>query len=127
MARDEAVQVEGLGALVKALKAAEDDLGELKEANQAAARIVLDESRPRTPRRTGRLAASGRVNKAAKKASVIYGKASVPYALPIHWGWASRGIEAQPWVLKAAETSRPQWMGAYEAELERIAATVEGA
>lgn len=117
---NEPVRVEGLGALVKTLKAAEDNLEDLKAANQTASRIVLEEARHKAPRRTGALAATGRVNKAAKKANVMFGSARVPYANPVHWGWAARHIKAQPFVTTAATSTQPVWIAAYEAEIEKI-------
>lgn len=125
MAGDETVRVEGLGALIKALKVAEGDLDDLKAANQSASGIVLNAARPLTPVRTGRLAASGRINKAAKKASVVFGKASVPYANPIHWGWPRRNIKANPFVTTAAAGAQDQWLRAYADDIQRILDTVE--
>jgi hypothetical protein len=114
------VRVEGTRELRRALKQAGDDLDDLKDANQAAGKIVLEEAEPRTPRRTGRLAATGRVNRAAGKANVSYGSAKVPYAGPIHWGWPARHIAAQPWVLEAAEASQPKWVQAYSDAVQKV-------
>lgn len=115
-----AVRVEGARELRRALKAAGDDLGDLKDANQAAAKIVLGEAAPHTPRRSGALAATGRVNRAAGKANVIYGNAKVPYGPPIHWGWPARNIKAQPWVTEAADASQPQWLQAYNDAVQKV-------
>jgi hypothetical protein len=95
MASDESVKVVGLGALIRSLKQAERDMEDLKDANAEAARIVLDEARRRAPRRSGRLAASGRTNRAAKKASVMFGRASVPYAGVIEYGWPAHHLAAR--------------------------------
>lgn len=125
--RDVAVRVEGLGQLVRDLKAAGGSLDDLKDANQAVSRIVLDDARPRVPHRTGRLAASGRINRAAKKANVLFGSASLPYAGPIHWGWPSRHIAAQPFGVDAAEATQPEWLEAYEREIQKLLDDVKGA
>jgi hypothetical protein len=114
------VRVEGLAALIKAMRQAEADIADLKDANKAVGTIVLDASRPRTPRRTGRLAATGRASRAARKASVVYGKASVPYGPVIHFGWAKRNIKPQPWVLQAAARTESQWLAAYETDIQKI-------
>lgn len=114
------VRVEGARELRRALKQAGEDLDDLKDANQAAGKIVLEEAEPRTPRRTGRLATTGRVNRAAGKANVSYGNAKVPYAGPIHWGWPARHIAAQPWVLEAAEASQPKWVQAYSDAVQKV-------
>jgi hypothetical protein len=125
--RDETVQIEGLSALVRALKQAEADLDDLKNANQAAGRIVLDAARPAAPHRTGTLAASGRANRAAKKANVLFGSARVPWANPIHWGWPAHHIAAQPFVTTAAAQTQPEWLGAYERDVQAVLNTVERA
>lgn len=125
--RSDAVRVEGLGQLARTLKAAGKSLDDLKEANQSASRIVLDEARTRAPRRTGALANSGRVNNAAKKANVMFGGARVPYANPIHWGWPARHIKAQPFVTTAAEDTRPEWLAEYEKNIQQLLDDVKGA
>jgi hypothetical protein len=45
----------------------------------------------------------------------------VPYAGPIHWGWPSRGIAAQPFVSDAAVRTETVWLPIYAAELQRLA------
>lgn len=120
------VQVDGLRKLTRELRAAGEDLTDLKDANARAGSIVLDAARPATPRRTGRLAATGRTNRAAAKANVLFGSAAVPYAGPIHWGWKSRHIPAQPWVQTAAKRTQGQWIAAYEADIQRVLDNVKG-
>lgn len=127
MASDESVKVVGLGALIRSLKEAERDIEDLKDANAEAARIVLEEARRGAPRRTGRLSASGRTNRAAKKASVMFGRASVPYAGVIEYGWPAHNIKAQPYLIPAVEHTREQWLGAYEKNLQALLDSVKGA
>lgn len=127
MASDESVKVVGLGALVRSLKQAERDMDDLKDANAEAARIVLDDARRRAPHRTGRLAASGRTNRAAKKASVMFGRASVPYAGVTEYGWPGHNISARPYLIPAVEQTREQWLGAYEKNLQAVLDSVKGA
>ena len=120
------VRVEGLGAFIRAMKQAEADLDEFKFATQRAGEIVVAAAQGLAPRRTGRLAASGRASKAARKATVRFGSARVPYAGPIHWGWPRRGIAAQPFAVDAARATEPTWLAAYARDLEAIATSVEG-
>ena len=122
----EAVRVQGLSAFIRAMRDAEADLDELKDASQRAGTIVLNAATARAPRRTGRLAASGRVSRVARRAVVRFGSARVPYAGPIHWGWPRRHIAAQPFAIDAARATEPVWLAGYARELERIATKVEG-
>lgn len=114
------VSVDGLRKLQRALRATGDGLADLKDANAKASGVVVDEAERHAPRRTGRLAASGRAARAAGRASVLFGGARVPYAAPIHYGWPGHHIEAQPFVLEAAEATRDTWLAAYEADLQRL-------
>ena len=126
MADDVGVSVVGLAKLRRELRRAGDDLADLKDANAAAAAIVAAAAEARAPRRTGRLAATVRGNRAASRASVSAGRASVPYAGPIHWGWPARGIEANPFVTDAAQATEHVWLSAYERQLETVAHKLDG-
>lgn len=121
------LQVRGLRELQKSLKAVGEDLTELKALNGKAAQIVADAAGPGTPRRTGRLGASVRVGATNRAGIVRAGKASVPYAGVIHWGWARRGIKAQPWLADAAASSEGRWTDAYRSGIEDLLEKVQGA
>lgn len=121
------LQVRGLRELQKSLKAVGEDLGDLKALNGKAAQIVADAAGPGTPRKSGRLASSVRVGATARAGIVRAGKASVPYAGVIHWGWARRGIKAQPWLADAAASSESRWTDAYLHGVEELLEKVQGA
>lgn len=122
------VRVEGARELRRTLRKAGHDLNDLKDAHQAAGSIVLNDARPRTPRGfTGRLQASQRQARAATFAEVRAGNARVPYAGPVHWGWPARNIAAQPWLADSAKRTEPQWTAAYEAAVNRVLDTIQGA
>lgn len=127
MARGSTVQVSGAKTLRRQLKAAGVSIDDLKAAHADVADQVLARATPGAPRRTGKLAGTGRASGTQGAAIVRFGGAAVPYAGPIHWGWPSRHIAAQPFVADAAEDTRPQWEGTYLAALEKIIDTVEGA
>jgi hypothetical protein len=127
MSRAPVVKVDGLRTLRRTLKAAGVDLQDLKQAHAQVADIVLRTAQPHAPHRTGRLASSMRASGTQSAAVVRAGRASVPYAGPIHWGWPKRHIKAQPWIHDAAVASREQWTGKYLAALEHIIDQVEGA
>jgi len=55
------------------------------------------------------------------------GRASVPYAGPIHWGWPARNIEPQPFLTDAAVATEPRWTAQYLEDVEAALAKVKGA
>jgi hypothetical protein len=121
------VTVDGLRTLRRTLKAAGVSLQDLKDAHAAVAQLVVTAAAPNAPHRTGALAASVRGSGTQAAAIVRAGRAAVPYAGPIHWGWPSRHITARPWLYEAAVDSQEQWTGVYLSALQHIIDTVEGA
>lgn len=112
------VRVDGLRKLRRDLRQLPAGMADLKEANQRTGQLVVQAARP--PRgKTGRLAQAGRASRAAGRVSVLWGGAAVPYAGPIHWGWPSHHIEAQPFVVEAAQRTEPIWLEAYLADVDR--------
>lgn len=120
------VRVQGLARFKRTLRDFEDGVEDLKDANAAAAALVAAEAQARAPRRSGALAGSVRGNRAAGKAVVAAGKAKVPYAGPIHWGWPARGIPARPFITQAATATQQRWLSEYEANVQALADKVEG-
>jgi hypothetical protein len=121
------VQIEGLNALARTMRKAGEDLADLKDANRAAGDIVASAAAAMAPRRTGRLASSIRPARAAGRASVMAGRASVPYAPPIHWGWPARHIAAQPFLSNAAQQTESIWLPKYLADVQAALDKVTGA
>lgn len=113
------VTVDGLPQLRRQLRQFAGDVSDLKDANTEAAAIVASAAAARAPKRTGRLAASIRGNRAVGRAQVRGGGARVPYAGPIHWGWPVRHITPQPFVVDAAQATEHVWMAAYETQLHK--------
>lgn len=120
------VQIEGLNTLVRTLNRAGEDISDLKDAHARAGEVVARQAAASAPRRSGALAASVRPARQARRARVQAGKASVPYAPPIHWGWPTRGIEAQPFVSEAAQATEPVWLPIYMADVKQALAKVKG-
>lgn len=120
------VQVDGVKELRATMKRAGDDLGDMKDANQAVAGMVAGHAQSAAPSRSGRLAGSVRGNRAAASAVVKVGAASIPYAGPVHWGWPGHNIEANPFAVNAAHDTEPQWTQTYLDAIERIIAKVRG-
>lgn len=115
------LEIDGLRRLQRELRAAGSDMADIKDANAKAADIVATAAGSRAPHGpTGRLAASGRGNRAAGRATVTFGGATVPYAGRTHYGWPAVGQAAQPFVLEAAEATSEQWLGAYVDDLQNV-------
>lgn len=114
--------VHGMRDVRRTLKALGDDLADLKDANAAVATLVAQAAAAQAPRRSGRLAASLRGNRAVATARVLGGSAEVPYAAPVHWGWPARGIEPNPFAVRAAEQTQPVWLAVYAHDVERVVA-----
>jgi phage gpG-like protein len=84
---DDAVRVDGLKELRKALKDAEDATPTvLRAALNEAAQVVVKVAKPRLPHRTGALANTLKVASSQTKAQVALGSTRVPYA-----GWVDFG------------------------------------
>jgi hypothetical protein len=124
---DTTVRVDGLDRLVSTMRKAGRDLGDLKEANAAAGRIVAASAVGRAPRRSGALAGSIRASRQARRAQVVAGRASVPYAGPIHWGWPARGIGANPFLSDAAQATEATWVPLFLKDVQAAVDKVKGA
>lgn len=126
MAVQAGIRVEGAAQLRRTLKAAGDDLSDLKAAHAQVGTFVTEAAAPRAPRRSGALAGSGRPGSTKTAALIRYGGARVRYARPIHWGWPRRNIEANPWAYQTAIDTRPQWTQLYTAAVDRVLARIKG-
>jgi hypothetical protein len=100
-------KVQGLREKVRDLQAAGAEVEDLKNAFGKIAARGADLGRGFIRSRTGRLAASVRGNRAKAKAVVTAGRASVPYAGPINYGWPKRNIEPRQFMQKADQQLRP--------------------
>lgn len=114
------IEVEGLRDLRRALKQMEGGLGDLKAANREAAEIVADGAQRFVPRRSGALAASIRAAGQASAGVVRAGFRSVPYAGPIHFGWAAHSIAPNPFIYDALDARAGEVEAAYEAQIEAL-------
>lgn len=128
MASEISVKVIGIRELMREMRAAGVGLEDMKEANAAAALIVTLYAQQTAPKRTGRLAASGRGSRSKGKATVTFGrKGRVPYAEVIHWGWRRRNIRANRWVYRAVDETEPIWIAVYDRAAQKILDKIEGA
>lgn len=117
------IEVEGINKLVRKLKrAGEDDLLEaLKAANKEAALAIEVEARPGVPKRSGKLAGSLRHSATPRVGTVRVGKASIPYAGPIHFGWPARNISPRPFLYEALDRRYEEVVQVYFKRIEELA------
>lgn len=125
MAAGDVLKIDGARELRAALKKAGASVTELKAAHAKVAQIVADQAADRAPARSGRLRASIRGSGTNTAAIVRAGRAAVPYAAPIHWGWPRRHIRPNPFIYTAAEHTQPAWEIQYLAAIEYLIHQIE--
>ena len=114
------IEVEGARQLKRALRQVEGGTSDLKEIHAKAAKIVEGAALPLVPRRSGRLADTLRSSGIASGGVVRAGFAKVPYAGPIHFGWAARNISPQPFLYDALDARRGEVIAAYEDNVKKL-------
>jgi hypothetical protein len=116
MAGVDGIKVQGLQDALKALKAIGTPTAEVSAAAQQAGEIVASMSRTLVPVRSGKLRATIKSKKQARKVLVSAGNnTTVPYANPIHWGWyydknnfVKKNIMPNPFFAKALGYTRQE-------------------
>ncbi|KRB73080.1 hypothetical protein ASE01_20100 [Nocardioides sp. Root190] len=101
------IRIDGLNGVVRDLIAMGLEVEDLKGAFSEIARFGAIVAARHAPRRTGRLAGDIRGNRARNKAVVAAGRTAVPYAGPINYGWAARGIQASGFMQRADDELQP--------------------
>lgn len=101
------VRVEGLAKLTRDLKAVGLEIDDLKDAFSTVAAQGARLAAKFAPNRTGTLAGDIRGNRAQSKAVITAGRASVPYAGPINYGWAARNITGAFFMQRASDAMEP--------------------
>ncbi len=119
MAGEAGFKVEGLSRVVRGLQLLGLEVADLKGPRAAIAAPGAQLAAAAAPRRSGRLAADVRGNRAKGKAVVTAGRASVPYAGPINYGWPKRGIAPAGFMQKADQQMRPVAIARLEEEINR--------
>lgn len=116
MSQGYVVSVRGLHAMRQALRQLQPEFVKgLRQANvEVAQRIVAPIAADEAPKRTGALARDVRGLATQTRARVAVGRAKLPYAPPIHWGWPRRNIERNDFLVRAAEIGAPRVQAAYE-------------
>jgi hypothetical protein len=131
-ANEQAIQIEGLNELFRALKAVGTPVEAIREANKEAGQLVV-----RTARNTANFTKSGksngdlrnsiRVGPATTNVKVRAGSKRLPYANPIHWGWFydskrnfRRNILPNPFMSKALGYTRDEILDSYTKNLQKL-------
>ena len=114
------VKVRGLREVTRSLKQYAGATDDLKEANANISSKVSKDAIAIAPKSTGTLASTIRGNRAVQKVQLKAGGARVPYAGVIEYGWPARGIEAQPYLRKAAWDNMGYVIQQFDANLEDL-------
>jgi creatinine amidohydrolase/Fe(II)-dependent formamide hydrolase-like protein len=93
---------------------------ELKTLHGDAAKIVEQDALGRAPVKSGRLRESIRSSGTQKAGVVRAGFARVPYAGPIHFGWAKRNIRPQPFLYDAKDARRDEVVRSVEQGIDAL-------
>lgn len=122
------IKVEGLTELRRTLKRLGDDAAkQLREANLAAARTIVDSALPNVSVVSGRLRGSVKALASQTAARMKAGSAAVPYAAAVHWGTGPRpglrgphNIRRRAFLWDARERLAGEVRDRYERDLEAL-------
>jgi HK97 gp10 family phage protein len=124
VANEAKIEVRGLNKLVSTMRRAGVGLDDMKDANRRAGDIVAAASKQASPRLTGKLAASIRPARQARKAVVRAGGSGIRYARFQEFGSAKN--PARRYLYGSAERTQPEWTAAYFEDLEKIIGRITG-
>lgn len=110
----------GLSQALRALKTLGVPAKEIASAGTDAGNIIAREARSLVPVREGALRSSIRVSKAQSKVVVRAGRARIPYANPIHWGWFRRGIKPNEFFSRAIAENIDAVASVYFENLQKL-------
>lgn len=116
----------GLSTLARTMRQAGADMQRLKGAYKDMAGVVKDNTGHVIPVRTGRLKRTLRASATQKAGVVRAGRASVPYAGVINYGWAGHHIEPQYYMQQGLEMSEGEVIGLYAQALQDALDTIKG-
>lgn len=111
--------VVGLNEVVRDLQKMGVEVDDLKDAFAKIADEAAQTAASFAPRKSGRLAGDIRGNRAKSKAVVTAGRASVPYAGPINYGWPSRNIAPAGFMQRADQAMQTRALDLLEDEINQ--------
>lgn len=119
-----AIEVQGRRELERALRAAGERSGQLKEVHQRLGIPLAMAGRGEAPMRSGALGGTVRAAATQRALSLRAGSRTIPYAGPIHYGWPRRGISPDPFLIRARDAMRDQLLEGYRRHLDELVAKV---
>jgi hypothetical protein len=119
------LSVRGAAELIATLAVAAAAIDDLAEGFEAATRIIDHAQSAGAPRRTGRLAGAMTHRYEGRNSAMLTNP--LVYAVPIHWGRPAHSIEANPYVVRAADRTEHMWNKAIEDDAQRTLDAVHGA
>ena len=111
------IRVDGLASVTRALLSMGLEVEDLKGAFAPIAAEGAQLAARYAPRLTGTLAGDIRGNRARSSAHVAAGRARVPYAGPINYGWAKHHITASGFMQRADREWQPFALRRLEQEI----------
>lgn len=119
--------LEGVDELIADLRRLGADVGEAREVHLDAARPVFDEAKRRS--RSRRVRASGRVTASRGGARIAFGRQSVPWAAPSHFGHRPRPqggyMLPNPFAYDALDVRADEVVARYAAFVDRRARALD--
>jgi HK97 gp10 family phage protein len=126
-ANEQAIKVDGMAGLIRALKAVGTPVEAIQEANQAVGGMVVRTARNIAPVRSGALRDTIKMGKATTNIKIRAGLKRVPYANPIHWGWfydrnnfITKNIKPNPFMSRALGYNRDEILTKYASEMKKL-------
>jgi HK97 gp10 family phage protein len=126
-ANEQALTVDGMVGLLKALQAVGTPIEAIREANEAVGGMVLRTAKNIAPVRSGDLRRTIKLGKATTHIKIRAGLKSVPYANPIHWGWfydkknfITKNIKPNPFMARALGYNRDEILTKYVSEMKKL-------
>lgn len=122
------IKVVGLNEAIRTLRAIGVPSKEIGEASQEAGELVAGSARTLVPVRSGRLRATIKAKRIARKVVVSAGNnTTVPYANPIHFGWnydrrnnQAKNIRPRPFFSNALTRTRSQVYRIFFDNIEKL-------
>lgn len=114
------IEIVGARELRSGLRKLGDRADDLKDVHQDAGELVAGTARELVDVVSGDLRDTIRTDRRKSGASVIAGRASVPYAGVNHFGWPARNIEPDPFLYDALDQRRDEVVDRYRRGVDEL-------